>query len=54
MRNVRVVLLDVELDQFPNCLEVVERVQIQPLAFENSPPGFDQGIGEVNLVSAGP
>ena len=45
VRKSRVVLVDIEPDQFLHGADGVERVQVQPLVLEHPPPGFDQGIG---------
>ena len=44
MRQVGVVLVDIEDHQLPNRGNRVERVQIQPLVLEHSPPGLDQRV----------
>ena len=44
-----VVLLDIEGDQLPNGRNAVERVEIQPLVLEDSPPGFDERVRELDL-----
>ena len=41
-----VVFLDVERDESTDRSESVERVEVEPLVLENSPPRLDQGIGE--------
>ncbi len=42
----RVVLVHVERDQLLECVDRVERVQVQPLVFERSPPRLDERIGK--------
>ena len=49
MRQMGVVLLDVKRDQLPYRRHAIERVQVQPLMFENSPPGFDHRIRELDV-----
>ena len=42
-------LVDVEGDELPYRLDTIERVQIQPLVLQDSPPGLDQRIGEGDI-----
>ena len=46
MREVGIVLLNVERDEFLECRYGVELVQVEPLVLERSPPGLDHGIRE--------
>ncbi len=43
MRKMRVMLLDVERDELSHGRNAVERVEVQPLALEHSPPRLDKG-----------
>ena len=49
MREVRVVLVDIECDQIPDGCNGVERVQVQPRVLKHSPPGLDQGVRECDF-----
>ncbi len=42
-------LVDRECDQVPDGCNRVERVQVQPLVLEHSPPGLDQGVRECDF-----
>jgi hypothetical protein len=44
-----VVLLDVERDELPERREAVERVEVEPLVLERSPPGLDHRVRERDL-----
>ena len=44
VRQVAVVLLDVKGHEFSDGGDGVERVQLEPLMFQYSPPGFDQRV----------
>ena len=44
-----VVLVHVEFDQLLKCADRVERIQVQPLVFERSPPRFDERVGKCDL-----
>ena len=46
MREVSVVLVDIEADQLPNRGSRVERIQRQPLVLKHPPPGLDQRVRE--------
>jgi len=46
MREVPVVLVDIECNQVPHGGGRVERVQVQPLVLDHSPPGLDQRVRE--------
>ena len=39
-------LIHIERDQLFETADRVKRVQVQPLVFECSPPGFDKRVGE--------
>ncbi len=46
MREVPVVLVDIEGDQVPHGGDRVQRVQVQPLVLDHSPSGLDQRVRE--------
>ena len=46
MREVPIVLVDIEGDQVPHGGDRIERVQVQPLVLDHSPPGLDQRVRE--------
>src|SRR5437867_768450 len=49
MRETAVVFLDVERDEPPERRDGVERVEVEPLVLERSPPGLDHRVRESDL-----